>query len=71
MGYVPPPPPFRPNLDRLGMPRDYATYLWATYGAGRLMDPERRRLLYPPQVSPVGGYALPAADTLLMGYEYR
>lgn len=32
MGYVPPPAPFRPNLDRLGMPKDYATYVWVLYG---------------------------------------
>jgi hypothetical protein len=32
MGYLPPAPPFRPNLDRHGMPRDYATYVWVVYG---------------------------------------
>lgn len=47
MGYVPLPLPFRPNLDRFGMPRDYATYLWATYGPGRNIAPERRAFLYP------------------------
>jgi len=69
MGYVPPLPPpdpalisteygrprdlFRPNLDRFGMPRDFATYMWATYGPGRDLDPERRRFLYPPREDPV------------------
>jgi hypothetical protein len=33
MGYVPPPRPIdRLNLDRFGMPRDYATYMWLLYG---------------------------------------
>ena len=31
MGYVPPPQPLRLNLDRHGMPRDYATYVWLLY----------------------------------------
>jgi len=46
MGYVPLPPPFRPNLDRFGMPRDHATYLWATYGKGKDIPPERRAFLH-------------------------
>ena len=46
MGYVPPSRPFRPNLDRFGMPRDHATYLWATYGKGKDIPPERRAFLY-------------------------
>jgi hypothetical protein len=34
MGFIPAPPPsepFRPNLDRHGMPKDYATYIWLLY----------------------------------------
>jgi len=32
MGYVAPPPPApRLNLDRHGMPRDYASYVWLLY----------------------------------------
>lgn len=49
MGYVPPPRPFRPNLDRFGLPRDFATYLWATYGEGSRIPPERRVFLYGPR----------------------
>jgi hypothetical protein len=47
MGYVPPPPPFRLNVDRFGMPRDYATYVWLLYGR-RVSDgsPARRAFLY-------------------------
>lgn len=30
MGRRPPPPP-RLNLDRHGMPKDYATYMWVLY----------------------------------------
>ena len=44
MGYVPPPPaPLRLNLDKFGMPRDFATYMWVTYRR-RVTDdsPERR-----------------------------
>lgn len=46
MGYVPPPEPFRQNLDRFGMPRDYATYVWLLYGR-RIEDksPARRAFL--------------------------
>lgn len=47
MGLVMPPPPFRPNLDKRGEPRDYETYVWATYGAGKDISLERRRFLYP------------------------
>lgn len=33
MGYVPPPRPApRLNLDRFGLPKDYATYVWILYG---------------------------------------
>lgn len=31
MGYVPPTLPPRLNLDRFGMPKDYATYVWCLY----------------------------------------
>jgi hypothetical protein len=31
MGYIPPQLPPRLNLDRHGMPRDYATYVWLLY----------------------------------------
>ena len=31
MGYSPPQPPPRLNLDRFGMPKDYATYIWLLY----------------------------------------
>jgi hypothetical protein len=43
MGYVPPP---AMNLDRFGLPRDYATYIWLLYKR-RVRDesPERRRFL--------------------------
>ncbi len=37
---------FSPNLDRFGMPADYDTYLWATYGPGSKIDPARRAFLY-------------------------
>lgn len=50
MGYVPPPaPPPRLNLDRHGMPRDYATYMWLLYGR-RVEDksPARRAFLNGP-----------------------
>jgi hypothetical protein len=47
MGYAPsgpPPPPL--NLDRFGMPRDYATYIWLLYRR-RVVDdsPPRRAFL--------------------------
>lgn len=46
VGYVPPPAPPRLNLDRHGMPRDYATYVWVNYG--KVVEdnsPERRAFL--------------------------
>ena len=49
MGYVPPPQPVRLNLDRHGMPRDYATYMWVTYK--RIVEddsPQRRAFLHGP-----------------------
>lgn len=42
---------FSPNLDRHGLPADYETYLWATYGAGRDLSPARRAYLYGSSVS--------------------
>jgi len=48
MGYIPPPPPrepFRLNLDRHGMPRDYATYVWLLYGR-RVEDKSPQRLAF-------------------------
>lgn len=59
MGYAPAPPSaprFRPNLDRHGMPRDYATYVWLHYG--KLVEdrsPQRMAFLHAhprPYVSP-------------------
>jgi hypothetical protein len=49
MGYVPPPAPVRLNLDRFGMPRDYATYVWLLYRR-RVADgsPARRAFLHGP-----------------------
>ena len=37
---------FRPNLDRFGLPADYETYLWTTYGEGSRINPTRRAFLY-------------------------
>ncbi len=32
LGYAPPPPPPpKLNVDRFGLPRDYATYMWLLY----------------------------------------
>lgn len=55
VGYVPPEQPVRLNLDRFGLPRDYATYVWLLYGK-RVEDksPQRRALLrndWDPRVS--------------------
>lgn len=50
--------PFRPNLDRHGMPRDYATYVWLLYGKVVEDDsPARRAFLNGSVVS--GGWAHP------------
>ena len=49
MGYVPPAMPPRLNLDRFGMPRDYATYVWTLYR--RIVpddSPTRRAFLHEP-----------------------
>ena len=43
MGYVPPTPPPRLNLDRFGMPRDYATYVWLLYRRYAADDSPARR----------------------------
>lgn len=49
MGYIPPDPPIRLNLDRFGMAKDYATYMWLLYGK-RVEDnsPARRAFLNRP-----------------------
>ena len=48
MGYVPPAPPVRINLDRFGMPKDYASYVWLLYGKVVEDDsPARRAFLHP------------------------
>ena len=47
MGYVPPDPPAPPlNLDRYGLPKDFATYMWVLYRR-RVNDesPARRAFL--------------------------
>lgn len=69
MGYVPPTPPVRLNLDRHGMPKDYATYMWLLYGkAIEDNSPARRAFLN-------GGRGdapmLPSADLSLIGETYR
>jgi hypothetical protein len=47
MGYVPPPMPPRLNLDRFGMPKDYATYVWLLYGRHvEDKSPTRRAFLH-------------------------
>lgn len=59
MGYLPPPDPRligtdydrspsapRLNLDRFGMPRDYATYVWLLYGK-RVNDESPARRAFP------------------------
>lgn len=50
MGYVPPPPPLRLNLDRFGMPRDFYSYMWLVYGR-RVVDnsPARQAFLHGPR----------------------
>ena len=54
MGYVPTAP--RLNLDRFGLPRDYATYMWVVYRQ-HVVDnsPERRAFL----IGGGAGYAIP------------
>jgi hypothetical protein len=47
MGYSPPPPPPRLNLDRFGLPKDYATYVWIVYKRHVADDsPARRAFLH-------------------------
>ena len=49
MGYVPPPAPIRLNVDRHGLPRDYATYVWLLYRKVVVDDsPARRAFLHGP-----------------------
>jgi len=45
MGYVPPQAPMRLNLDRFGMPRDYATYVWLLYRR-RVEDRSPQRMAF-------------------------
>lgn len=45
MGYVPPPEPLRLNVDRHGLPRDYATYVWLLYGR-RVEDRSPARIAF-------------------------
>lgn len=50
MGYIPPSAPFRLNVDRYGLPRDYATYVWLLYQQ-HVEDgsPERLAFLHGPR----------------------
>lgn len=53
MGYLPPQPPPRLNVDKHGSPRDYATYMWLTYR--RHVDdrsPARIAFLHGPRPKP-------------------
>lgn len=43
MGYVPPTPTPRLNLDRFGLPRDYASYVWLLYRRHVADDSPARR----------------------------
>ena len=44
MGAIPPPqPPPRLNVDRFGMPKDYATYIWLLYKRHVVDDSLARR----------------------------
>ncbi len=45
MGYISPLPPPLLNVDRFGLPRDYATYVWLLYGR-RVEDRSPRRLAF-------------------------
>lgn len=59
MGYVPATPPApRLNVDRYGMPRDYATYVWLLYRR-HVEDnsPARRAFLYGPDEKAYFGQA--------------
>ncbi len=54
MGYVPPEPPIRLNLDRFGLPKDYATYMWLVYH--RIVEdksPERLKFLHGTDAEPL------------------
>ena len=54
MGYVPPKAPApRLNVDRFGMPKDYATYIWLLYGRVVVDEsPERQAFLHGPKDGP-------------------
>lgn len=49
MGYIPPPrpeAPFRLNLDRFGLPKDYETYVWLLYKQRVKLAPSPERLAF-------------------------
>ena len=49
MGYIPPRPPLRLNIDKRGMPRDYATYIRLLYRRHVADDsPTRQAFLHGP-----------------------
>lgn len=43
MGYNAPPAPPQLNLDRFGMPRDFATYMWVMYKKHVIDESPNRR----------------------------
>lgn len=56
MGWVPLPAPPRLNVDRFGMPRDFATYMWLVYRQGvEDRSPSRVAFLN----GPTGGWTCP------------
>jgi hypothetical protein len=65
MGYIPPIPPPRLNLDRFGMPLDYATYVWMVYHRHvEDASPARRAFLN----SPSSGWEHPSfGQTVIYG----
>ena len=71
MGYTPPQPPIRLNLDRHGLPRDFATYMWVTYR--RVVEdgsPARRAFLHGP-VTRMASVFMPVSDEALMDSTWR
>lgn len=68
MGYVPAPPPPRLNLDRHGLPRDFATYMWVTYRRHVTDDsPARRAFLYGPVALALRDRGLDFGQQTMMG----
>lgn len=64
MGYVPASAPPRLNLDRHGMPRDYASYVWLLYR--RHVDdrsPARRTFLHGSDVGTFADLNLGRSET--------